>query len=141
MRRGKQVYYHESSDEEEHELANLTDSAEEIKHDTDEEGDYIQTGFVEEEDILKPDISQILTWRTEKAIPGSFDSCNNNLFLLIFIDIVEDCEFLVKFKNYSYHNLEWMNYSELDIYNKRASMKLKRFIQTHKRNNLLPYLK
>lgn len=37
--------------------------------------------------------------------------------------------------------MEWMRYNELEEYNKRASMKLKRFIQTHKRNNLLPYLK
>lgn len=34
-----------------------------------------------------------------------------------------------------------MRYNELNEYNKRAAMKLKRFVQTHKRNNLLPYLK
>ena len=90
MRRGKQVYYHESSDEDEHELANLTDSAEEIKHESDEEGDYIQTCFVEEEDILKPDISQILTWRTERAIVGSFDSCKKTYFYLIYTDNIEE---------------------------------------------------
>jgi hypothetical protein len=34
-----------------------------------------------------------------------------------------------------------MKFNEFEDYNKRASLKLKRFIQTHKRNNLLPYLK
>jgi hypothetical protein len=60
---------------------------------------------------------------------------------MFIVDILTECEFLVKFKNYSYHNLEWMKYNDLHEYNKRASMKLKRFIQTHKRSNLLPFLK
>lgn len=75
MRRGKQVYYRESSDEDENVVANLTDSGEDEKVGTEEEGDYVQATFVEE-DLVNPDISQILTWRTERAIVGSVDNCN-----------------------------------------------------------------
>lgn len=76
MRRGKQVYYHESSDEDERVVANLTDSGEDIKHESDDEGDYVQTGYVDDEDILNPDIDQILTWRTEKAVTTGSETCN-----------------------------------------------------------------
>lgn len=78
MRRGKQVYYHESSEDEEHEVANLTDSADEDKHGSEGDDDYLQPSYVEE-DILNPDISQILTWRTERAIAGTSDTCNFSL--------------------------------------------------------------
>jgi hypothetical protein len=74
MRRGKQIYYRESSDEDEHEVANLTDSGEEEKNQSEEEIDYIQTGYIDE-DILNPDISQILTWRTERAVTSGKDTC------------------------------------------------------------------
>jgi hypothetical protein len=74
MKRGKQVYYRESSDDDEHVVANLTDSAEDEKHGSEEEGDYVQANFVEE-DLLNPDISQILTWRTDRAISGATDNC------------------------------------------------------------------
>jgi hypothetical protein len=74
MKRGKQVYYRESSDDDEHVVANLTDSAEDEKHGSEEEGDYVQANFVEE-DLLNPDISQILTWRTDRAISGTTDNC------------------------------------------------------------------
>ena len=76
MRRGKQVDYRESSDEDEREVANLTDSADDNKHGSDDEGDYVQTGYVEDEDILNPDIAQILTWRTDRPIQGGTDTCN-----------------------------------------------------------------
>lgn len=78
MRRGKQVYYRESSDEEENVVANLTDSAEDEKHGSDDEADYVQASYIEE-DILNPDISQILTWRTERAITTGMDTCKNLL--------------------------------------------------------------
>lgn len=75
MRRGKQVYYRESSDEDENVVANLTDSGEDEKAGSEEEGDYVQATFVEE-DLVNPDISQILTWRTERAVAGALDNCN-----------------------------------------------------------------
>lgn len=132
MRRTKQVYYRESSDEDEREVANLTDSNEEDKNASEDEADYIPQQIIEE-DLLNPDISQILTWRTEKAATSASDTCTFQVFNTSHIDNVEECEFLVKFKNYSYHNLEWMTYGGLNSYNKRAAMKLKRFVQTHQR--------
>lgn len=74
MRRSKQVYYRESSDDDEREVANLTDSNEEDKQASDEEIDYVQQQ-VPEEDLLNPDISQILTWRTERAVTEANDTC------------------------------------------------------------------
>ena len=74
MRRGKQIYYRESSDEDEHEVANLTDSGEDEKIQSEEEVEYAQASYAEE-DILNPDISQILTWRTERAVTSSSDTC------------------------------------------------------------------
>lgn len=79
MRRTKQVYYRESSDEDEHVVANLTDSAEDEKHGSENEDDYVQATFIEE-DILNPDVSQILTWRTERAVSANTDTCNSSLF-------------------------------------------------------------
>lgn len=78
MRRNKQVYYRESSDEEENVVANLTDSREDDKPGSDDDAEYVQTSYVEE-DILNPDISQILTWRTERAITGANDSCKTSV--------------------------------------------------------------
>ncbi len=75
MRRSKQVYYRESSDDDEREVANLTDSNEEDKQASDEEIDYVPQQ-VPEEDLLNPDISQILTWRTERAVTEANDTCN-----------------------------------------------------------------
>ena len=61
--RGKNVYYRESSDEDEDEVANLTDSAgENDRGESDAEIEYVQSGYIEEDEIEK-----ILTWRTEKA--------------------------------------------------------------------------
>lgn len=83
MRRNKQVYYRESSDEDEHEVANLTDSAEDEKHASDDEGDYVTATYIEE-DILNPDVDQILTWRTERAITGSAETCKVIKLILLY---------------------------------------------------------
>jgi len=75
MRRGKQVYYRESSDDDENVVANLTDSAEDEKVGSEDEMEYAQATYIEE-DILSPNVSTILTWRTERAVIGSSDTCN-----------------------------------------------------------------
>jgi len=82
MSRSKQVYYRESSDDDENEVANLTDSAEDDKHQSEDEDNYVQATFVEE-DILNPDICQILTWRTERALTAPTDTCK--IFFVQFL--------------------------------------------------------
>ena len=74
MRRSNKVYYRESSDDDENEVANLTDSAEDEKHQSEDEDNYVQATFVDE-DILNPDIDQILTWRTERAVTAPTETC------------------------------------------------------------------
>jgi hypothetical protein len=72
--RAKQVYYRESSEEEERELEQLTDSAgENDRGDSEAEEEFVIPGYIEEDEIEK-----ILTWRTEKGATNS-DQCNSFL--------------------------------------------------------------
>ena len=60
--RGKNVYYHESSEEDDNEIASIIDSPDDNdRGESDAEQQYVQAGYIEEDEIEK-----ILTWRTEK---------------------------------------------------------------------------
>lgn len=75
--RAKNVYYHESSGEDENEIANLTDSdGNNDRGESDGEQEYVQAGYIEEDEIEK-----ILTWRTEKAANNA-DQCKHLISLI-----------------------------------------------------------